>query len=267
MAVMRAQVSLMFDDEDLFNNFIIPCKDERRLNGIIVKCLSAYYFNERVRSLVEGESEEEEAVMEGVTSTQSICDSIRASLIMQDYLVEELQQTVDTGVEDVESILSQANKKAESHGFGSSYQTKSGSTILQLEAPKQQTAQETASAGDTATAPAPNNLAAVLCQAVLLLAKDANNSQVAALLQQAGFDQTSVAPAEPTETPRQTVASESVTPPVEQSGGFEDSGEVVDMDSGNDFEEVVPEPVEVAQPTKPVEEDASDAMMDLFGSL
>lgn len=267
MAVMRAQVSLMFDDEDLFNNFIIPCKDERRLNGIIVKCLTAYYFNERVRSLVEGESEEEEAVMEGVPSTQSICDSIRASLIMQDYLVEELQQTVDTGVEDVESILSQANKKAESHGFGSSYQTKSGSTILQLEAPKQQTTTETSSGGDTAVASSQNNLAAILCQAVLLMAKDSNNSRVVELLQQAGVDQTSVTPTASTETPRQVAAGESGLNGARFSGSFEESGAVVDMDSGNDFGEVAPEPVQVAQPAEPVDTDASDSMMELFGSL
>ena len=267
MAVMRAQVSLMFDDADLFENFIIPCKEERRLNGIIVKCLAAYYANPQVRSLVEGEQDTEEAVMEGVKPTQSICDSIRASLIMQDYLVEELKQSVDSGMEDVESILTQANTRAERNGFGASYQTKSGSTILQLEAPKQQTQTEEPSAGGTASVPAPNNLAAILCQAVLLLAKDANNSQVTALLQQAGVDQPVVTPAEPTETARQMPEPQAQVIASESTPAFVESGAVVNIEDGNDFDEGIEVPV---QPTAKVEEDdddAEDAMKDLFGSL
>lgn len=264
MAVMRAQVSLMFDDADLFDNFIIPCKEERRLNGIIVKCLKAYYNDARVRSMVEGEESEDETEMEGVQSTQSICDSIRASLVMQDYLVEELKNTVDNGMEDVENILSQANKTAEAHGFGASYQTKSGSTILQLEAPKKQAGSEQSSGAETATSDAPNNLAAILCQAVLLLAKDANNSRVTALLQQAGVDQPVVAPAVATETARQTTQPEVPVIVPEQSAGFSESASVVDLEEGNDFDEVPSVP---AKPTAESDGDATDAMKDLFGSL
>ena len=272
MAVMRAQVSLMFDDADLYDNFIIPCKEERRLNGIIVKCLKAYYENAQVRSLVEGAQDEEEAAMEGVQSTQSICDSIRASLIMQDFLVEELKQSVDSGMEDVEGILSQANTRAESQGFGASYQTKSGSTILQLEAPKQQTQEETPSSGENVPAPAPNNLAAILCQAVLLMAKDSNNSQVVALLQQAGVDQTAVTPAPQPETPRQTEPTQAVITHAEPKPTFVESEPVVHIAEGNDFDEgssIHHEPVAIeAKPVeKPVEEDATDAMKDFFSSL
>lgn len=277
MAVMRAQVSLMFDDADLFENFIIPCKEERRLNGIIVKCLKAYYLDERVRGMIEGGTEASETEVEGVQTTQEICDSIRASLIMQDYLVEELKQTVDNGVEDVESILSQANKKAESHGFGASYQTKSGSTILQLEAPKQQPADDATSPAVPAVASAPTDLASILCQAVLLLAKDSNNSQVTALLQQVGVGQPAVTPPEPTETVRQMKQTQVPSDAKAPASTFVEEGQAVELESGSDFDEEInlfdkggaePEERPTEKPAdKPKGEDASGFMADLLNSL
>lgn len=275
MAVMRAQVSLMFDDADLYENFIIPCKEERRLNGIIVKCLKAYYLDERVRGMIEGGLETEEAQVEGVQTTQEICDSIRASLIMQDYLVEELTQTVENGVEDVESILSQANKRAESHGFGASYQTKSGSTILQLEAPKQQQAEDSTSTPATVPAQAGGDLASILCQAVLMLAKDSNNSQVTALLQQVGVGQPAVTPPEPTKTVRQEQPTQVPTEAQAHAPIFTEEPEAVEVESGNDFEEELNlfdkpggQPAQAKQEDKESGgEDASDAMADFLSSL
>lgn len=279
MAVMRAQVSLMFDDADLFENFITPCKEERRLNGIIIKCLKAYYFDERVRSMIEGGPADDEDVPDVVQSTQSLCDSIRASLIMQDFLVEELKQTVDAGMDDVESILSKANQKAESHGFGSSYQTKSGSTILQLEAPKQQAPAEAPSAPANVEATAPDGIAAVLLQAVLMLAKDANNSQVTALLQQAGLGQQQVAPTVSTETSRQPTTSQVAMPKPSVGADFVGETTVVDLGDDDDFggePTVTVQPVQppvqpiappVQAPVAPPQEDASDALSDLMSSL
>lgn len=253
---MRAQVSLMFDDADLFDNFITPCKEERRLNGIIVKCLKAYYSDERVRSMIEGEEQPDESSDTGVKSTQSICDSIRASLIMQDFLVEELKQTVETGMEDVGDILSKANASAEANGFGASYQTRSGSTILQLEAPKQEKPVEQPSVAAPATATAPTDLASILCQAVLLLAKDSNNSQVTALLQQVSGVAPQVTPTVVTETVRQEPAPQVPQAEPDLGGGFKEEAPVVELGGGNDFE--------VGQPQS---EDAMDAMADLLGSL
>lgn len=260
MATMRAQVSLMFDDADLFDNFITPCKEERRLNGIIVKCLRAYYLDERVRNMIEGEELADDSDDSAVKSTQSICDSIRASFIMQDFLVEELKQTIETGIEDVGDILSKANASAEANGFGSSYQTKSGSTILQLEAPKQEKAPEAVSTPVTGVVSASPDLASILCQAVLLLAKDSNNSQVTALLQQvSGVVPQVISPVAP-ETPRQEAPPEVHLPAVDLNAGFTETEPVVDVGGGNDFEASEPA-------SEPASESAMDAMADLLGSL
>lgn len=268
MAVMRAQVSLMFDDADLFENFITPCKEERRLNGIIVKCLKAYYLDERVRSMIEGGVDSEEVNSEEVKTTQSICDSIRAGLIMQNYLAEELKQTVEDGVEDIEGILSQTNKRAEDHGFGTAYQTKSGSTILQLEAPKQQAHAEAPSAPVNAGAPASDGVASILLQAVLMLAKDANNAQVTALLQQAGLSQQVVTPPAPVETARQATAPQVPMPNVSAGAGFVEHAPVVEFDGEDDFGGGNAIPAQpVAKPVEHSGEDASDALAGLMDSL
>lgn len=130
---MRAQLSLMFDDENLFDNFVKPYKDEKLLNNLIIKCLSAYYYNEEVRNLIEGTSLDDVADSEEVTSTQSLVDGIRASLIMQDFLASELQNTIDAGTPDVSEILNKTNEAAEKSGVAKTTQTEYGTSVLKIE--------------------------------------------------------------------------------------------------------------------------------------
>ena len=51
---MRVQLSLNFEDEELFKGFIEPYKRCRCLNSLIKKLLSAYYYNPDIRALFEG---------------------------------------------------------------------------------------------------------------------------------------------------------------------------------------------------------------------
>ena len=129
---MRAQLSLVFDDENLFDNFIKPYKEEKLLNNLIIKCLSAYYYDEDIRNGVEGQSKDLSGV-DGVTSTQSLVDGIRASLIMQDFLASELQDTIDAGTPDVSQILNKTNEAAEKSGVAKTTKTEYGASVLKLE--------------------------------------------------------------------------------------------------------------------------------------
>lgn len=129
---MRAQLSLVFDDENLFDNFIKPYKEEKLLNNLIIKCLSAYYYDEDIRNGVEGQSKDLSGVDE-VTSTQSLVDGIRASLIMQDFLASELQDTIDAGTPDVSQILNKTNEAAEKSGVAKTTKTEYGASVLKLE--------------------------------------------------------------------------------------------------------------------------------------
>lgn len=128
---MRVQLSLLFDDENLFDNFIKPYKDEKLLNNLIIKCLSAYYYDEDIRKGIEGQTEDLSGVEE-VTSTQSFVDGIRKSLIMQDFLASELQKTIDAGTPDVSEILNRTNEAAEKSGVAKTTQTEYGASVLKI---------------------------------------------------------------------------------------------------------------------------------------
>lgn len=129
---MRAQLSLLFDDEDVFDNFIIPYKNEKLLNGLIVKCLTAYYRNEDVRTLIDG-SFIDTVPEDEVSSTQSLVDGIRASLIMQDFIASELQKTIEAGTEDVSNILNRTNDVAEQAGVAKTTTAEYGISVLKIE--------------------------------------------------------------------------------------------------------------------------------------
>lgn len=171
---MRAQLSLIFEDEELYNSFIIPYKENRLLNNVIIKCLSSYYYDEEIRNRIEGITLEE-VVEETVTSTQELCDNIRASLLMQDFLASELQSTLANGTEDVENILQQTNKFAEQSGVAKTAQSEYSSEILQIsdggrDLPKPPTGVSSNSAFN------------ILVNAVIKLAMSMGNTEVVALL-------------------------------------------------------------------------------------
>lgn len=174
---MRAQISLQFADADLFENFVTPYKENRLLNSLIIKCLSAYYYNEDVRNLIEGTSMSDATNGEEVQSTQSIVDNIRASLVMQDYLATELQSTIDNGTEDIDNILNKTNEVARQTGVAKPSQTESGSNVLK-EVPKtvSSNSQETVS----------KTQLEIIVQSIVLLAKSQNNSDVLKSLKTSG---------------------------------------------------------------------------------
>lgn len=290
---MRAQLSLMFDDENLFDNFVKPYKDEKLLNNLIIKCLSAYYYNEEVRNLIEGTSLDDVADSEEVTSTQSLVDGIRASLIMQDFLASELQNTIDAGTEDVSSILNRTNEAAEKSGVAKTTQTEYGASVLKIEQHNLNlgTSQESSTSTDTATEP--NDTLKILIMAVSKLAEASGNSEVVNLLHSSSASEQTVVKSDVSKTesviPKQEVLNEQViaqpvsevTEPV-TSNNFEveeDFVEETSVTTKNDFapEQISDIALQVEKPdagdtvtTKVpanIEEDASDAIGELLGSL
>jgi hypothetical protein len=277
---MRAQISLQFADADLFENFVTPYKKNRLLNSLIIKCLSAYYYNEDVRNLIEGTSMSDATNGEEVQSTQSIVDNIRASLVMQDYLATELQSTIDNGTEDIDNILNKTNEVARQTGVAKPSQTESGSNVLQIET-------KNLSGEGSGESSAPDlkgfdNNAAVnlLLNCVLSLAKSSGNTEVQNLINHSGLGVADAKESVSSETVSKSVQTEvpmeqeKVTPistkiEVEDDYAVE---EVVET-SGNDFEDstsvVTENQVDVV--TTPADsnssESASEAMQELLGSL
>lgn len=277
---MRAQISLQFADADLFENFVTPYKENRLLNNLIIKCLSAYYYNEDVRNLIEGTSMSEATNGEEVQSTQSIVDNIRASLVMQDYLATELQSTIDNGTEDIDNILNKTNEVARQTGVAKPSQTESGSNVLQIE-----TKNLNGEGSGESSAPDlkgfDNNAAVnLLLNCVLSLAKSSGNTEVQNLISHSGLGVADV---------KEPVSSETVSKPVQTEVSMEQDKvtpistkieveddyaveEVVET-SGNDFEDSTPVVTENQADvvTTPADsnssESASEAMQELLGSL
>lgn len=138
---MRAQCSLLFSDDDLYSNFILPMKEQRELNNIIIKCLEAYYYDENARNVIlnSGKTEEEE-VADFEDKTQSIVDNIRSTLALQSFCVNELENTIQDGVDTFTDILNQSSDVMEEQGFVTpkeSDEFSAGVPLLTLKTPKE----------------------------------------------------------------------------------------------------------------------------------
>lgn len=290
---MRAQLSLMFDDENLFDNFVKPYKDEKLLNNLIIKCLSAYYYNEEVRNLIEGTSLDDVADSEEVTSTQSLVDGIRASLIMQDFLASELQNTIDAGTEDVSSILNRTNEAAEKSGVAKTTQTEYGASVLKIEQHNLNLGASQESQNSTSTATELSDTLKILIMAVSKLAEASGNSEVVNLLHSSSASEQTVVQSDVSKTesviPKQEVLNEQpIAQPVSEvtesviNNNFEVEEDFVEETPVITKDDFAPEQISdiASQVEKPdagdtattkvpanIEEDASDAIGELLGSL
>ena len=130
---MRAQLSLLFTDKNLYENFIVPCKNDRRLHSIIMKCLSAYYYNDNVRNLIEGaELHSDEEVTEKINSHQDSINNIRDLLAMQGFISKELGNTMEDGIDDMSEMLDKVNKTAEDFGVVKTSETEYAGKSMKL---------------------------------------------------------------------------------------------------------------------------------------
>ena len=291
---MRAQLSLLFDDENLFDNFVKPYKEEKLLNNLIIKCLSAYYYNEEVRNLIEGTSLDDVADSEEVTSTQSLVDGIRASLIMQDFLASELQSTIEAGTEDVSSILNRTNEAAEKSGVAKTTKSEYGASVLQIEQHNLNIGASQESQSQTGASAEPSDTLKILIMAVSKLAEASGNSEVVSLLHSSPASEQVVVqqevPKTESITPNQEVVvlTETKEQPVSEppkpveAKSFEVEEDFIKEEPVSTKNDFAPESV-VATPAEPVsanvgstttievptniEEDASDAIGELLGSL
>ena len=290
---MRAQLSLMFDDENLFDNFVKPYKEEKLLNNLIIKCLSAYYYNEEVRNLIEGTSLDDVADSEEVTSTQSLVDGIRASLIMQDFLASELQNTIDAGTEDVSSILNRTNEAAEKSGVAKTTQTEYGASVLKIEQHNLNLGASQESQASTGTSTEPNDTLKILIMAVSKLAEASGNNEVVNLLHSSSASgqvvaQPDISKTESTVSKQEVLNEQPTVQPISKAvesvtnNNFEVEEDFIEETPVTTKDDFAPEQIssiasqdekldeDVTATTEApanIEEDASDAIGELLGSL
>lgn len=130
---MRAQLSLLFTDKELYENFIVPSKNNRMLHSIILKCLTAYYYNADVRNQIEGvEVNNTEVDNDHIRTQQESINNIRDILTMQGFLSQELDNTMQDGIDDFTDVLDRVNKTAENYGAMSSSRNEYGGKSVKL---------------------------------------------------------------------------------------------------------------------------------------
>lgn len=260
---MRAQLSLQFDDKELFENFVTPYKEGRMLNSLIIKCLSAYYYNEEVRNLIEGASMDDVADGETIQTNQSICDSIRASLMMQDFLASELQSTINNGLEDINDILNQTNDIANKSGVAHSTSSEYGGNLLRI---AMKDASSTNEQHKSASKPVQDASFSLLLNAVLKLAEASGNNEVVNMLQSDTessnevVEQTSSLVQE-VEAPKAPIAVVEENPTATVKDTYIATQSISQV---NDFEA---ESVQSPAPVVNEAADASNAIAELLGSL
>lgn len=98
MQTMRAQLSLYFTDEELYNNLIQPERLNKTLQDLVKRLLASYYYNSKVRELVDlGEMDSTDN--SSVSQAQQLLNDIRSNLAMFQFQTDSLQDVVSDGME------------------------------------------------------------------------------------------------------------------------------------------------------------------------
>ena len=128
--MFRSQVSLMFNDEKLYTDFVKPLSNERQLMPLIVKLLSSYYYNEDTRVAVDGttissQKEQSEYISDDSRELQEKLADIRASAQLLGMFVQDSKATLEEGMEAVNNI-------ARATGGAVSRETENGMSVPRI---------------------------------------------------------------------------------------------------------------------------------------
>lgn len=97
---LRAQLSLTFEDEQMYDAFIIPYKENKELSSLVVKLLTKYFYNDEVRALVDGSSDsdmqmESEGDMRIDEMFQNAQQLMAYMSVLEDVAQDDLQNGID----------------------------------------------------------------------------------------------------------------------------------------------------------------------------
>ncbi len=136
---LRKQVSLKFTDSELYHALIEPLHENRQLTDIIIKCLSAYYYNEEWRTIVDGTSTiaDSDTIFDDgnkQADAKASIKEVRQLLQMQSILMEEFEDTIADGTDSINASMSMAkvNDEMEKRGYVHREQSDSNTTVLTI---------------------------------------------------------------------------------------------------------------------------------------
>lgn len=107
----RLQLSLIVDDDTLWNELIVPYKQSRGdLNALIIKLMKSYLYDNEIRNIIDGEDFEEQG-----QDIQEILDNIKNTMAVQSFMADELQSSMENASTDISDIIQKANTFSEQH--------------------------------------------------------------------------------------------------------------------------------------------------------
>lgn len=107
----RVQLSLFFQDDDLFKGLVIPYResaDRSALNRLVMKLLGAYYYKPEVRSLVDAETEE----VKTINDFEETLNNMRNNLAMQSFMADEMLNSSKAAMGNIENAMNQGVDEA-----------------------------------------------------------------------------------------------------------------------------------------------------------
>lgn len=103
----RVGTSLIFEDEDFYEEYILPLKLNKQLSPFLIKLLRAYYLDDNVRQAVD--SFDLEDIMFSDTGSDNFSDILadaRNTLAMMSVLSESMEDEIKAGKTDIDGMLS-----------------------------------------------------------------------------------------------------------------------------------------------------------------
>ncbi len=126
----RVSTSFIIEDDKLYDGFIRPHKGQRTLNNIIIKCLTAYFYDEDIRNRILGSASNTYNDKGLDVDLQTKFSEIKNTLLMQDYYTQQMADLMESGNEMSDDILAKANSRAAEQGNYENTTTNSGSKML-----------------------------------------------------------------------------------------------------------------------------------------
>lgn len=120
-------ISVPFDDEEVYNNTVLPLKQERNLTKVVRTLLELYHYNPSVRTLVTGSQVAED--QETMDELNAIFDSMQEKLEDQEFVSESLKEASSGTAEQLSGFSareerSEASSKQANAAFEQSIQEK-----------------------------------------------------------------------------------------------------------------------------------------------
>jgi len=103
----RVGTSLIFEDEDFYEEYILPLKLNKQLSPFLIKLLRAYFLDDNVRQAVD--SFDLEDIMFSDTGSDNFSDILadaRNTLAMMSVLSESMEDEIKAGKTDIDGMLS-----------------------------------------------------------------------------------------------------------------------------------------------------------------